>query len=151
MIHIAAGPELRGFRVAVGQQVALAQQTLELAGHGGAGVDKDDTGGQHLRQERLEEGIVGATKNDSVAAGAEQRFDVTLQHLAQGWAVQVTAFNQLDQARAGLGDDPNIRGEAVQQRSELGALQGAGGSEYADHAAAGGGGSICASIGLRKG
>lgn len=78
MTHIPAGPELRRRWICDGQQVALPQQTLELAGHGGAGVDESDAGGQHLRQERLEEGIVGATENDGVAAGAEQRVDVTL-------------------------------------------------------------------------
>ena len=45
MIHIAAGPELHRFWIAVGQQLALAQQTLELAGHGGTGVDENDAGG----------------------------------------------------------------------------------------------------------
>ena len=79
MIHIAAGPELGRIRLAGGQQITFAQQALELAGHGGAGVDQADAGGQHLRQERLEERVVGATEDNSVATGAEQRIDIALQ------------------------------------------------------------------------
>ena len=86
MTHIAAGPELGRAWSAGGQQIAFAEQALELAGHGSAGVDQADAGGQHLRQERLEEGVVGATEDDGVAAGAEQRFDIALQQLAQGRA-----------------------------------------------------------------
>ena len=39
MIDITTGPELRRFWVADGQQVALAQQTLELTRHVSAGVE----------------------------------------------------------------------------------------------------------------
>ena len=66
MTQIAAGPELCRFRFANGQQVALTQQALELARHGGAGINEDDAGGQHLRQEWLEEGIMSATQDLSL-------------------------------------------------------------------------------------
>ncbi len=56
MRHIAAGPELRWRGFAVGQQVALAEQALELAGHGGAGVDEDDAGGSICASSGLRKG-----------------------------------------------------------------------------------------------
>ena len=78
MIDVTARPEPGRLRVAACQQVTLAQQTLELACHGSAGIDQDDALGKHLRQKRLEEGIVGTAQDDGVATRAEQRFDVPL-------------------------------------------------------------------------
>ncbi|MNO83509.1 hypothetical protein D3C76_748230 [compost metagenome] len=54
--------------------------------------------------------------------------------------MQIALFDQIDQPGAGLGDHSNVGGESVEQRGELGALQGARGGQHADHAAAGRGG-----------
>jgi hypothetical protein len=48
MLRITAGPELRSPRIALGQQLALAQQTLQLTRHGRPGIDQDDRRRQHL-------------------------------------------------------------------------------------------------------
>lgn len=56
MTHIAAGPELGRARSAGGQQIAFAEQALELAGHGGAGVDQADAGGSICARSGLRKG-----------------------------------------------------------------------------------------------
>src|SRR5690606_1635739 len=77
-------------------------------------------------------------EDQRVAALGQQRLDPAAQQSAGARAVQLAGLDLFHQPRTGLGDHPHVAGEAVQQGGELGALQGAGGGQHADHAAAGG-------------
>ncbi|MOA01694.1 hypothetical protein D3C78_1211150 [compost metagenome] len=83
---------------------------------------------------------MGTAENQSVRAGGQQWPNIPGQQLAQLGAAQVAAFNQLHQPGTGLGDHFHVRGEAVEQCGELGALQGTGGGQHPYHARAGCGG-----------
>ncbi len=54
--------------------------------------------------------------------------------------MQVARLDHLHQAGTRLGDHPHIAGKTVEQGSELGALQRAGGSQHPDNSTASGGG-----------
>ncbi|MNB97699.1 hypothetical protein D3C75_449310 [compost metagenome] len=140
MKRIGAGPELCLTGRSLGEQLAFGQQTLKLSRDGGAGVDQADVLGDHLPQHRLEKGVMGAAENQSVRAGSQQWLDIPGQQLAQLGAAQVAVFNQLHKPWTGLGDHFHIRGEAVEQRGELGALQSACGGQHPHHAGTGCGG-----------
>ena len=70
MLRIGTRPELRSTCRPLSEQFTLGQQTLKLPRYSGAGVDQADVIRDHLLEQRLEEGIVRAAKNDRVAPGA---------------------------------------------------------------------------------
>jgi len=72
-LQAVAGRQARVITLATGRTLARTIVADWLTRHGSAGVEEDDAGWEHVRQKRLEEGIVGAAENDGVAAGAEQR------------------------------------------------------------------------------
>ncbi|MND99821.1 hypothetical protein D3C80_922130 [compost metagenome] len=140
MKRIGAGPELRFTGRPGGKQFAFGQKPLELPRDGGTGIDQADVRGDHLPEHRLEKGVMGTAENQGVRASRQQWLDITGQQLTQLGALQIAVFNQLHQPGTGLGDHFHVRGEAVEQRGELGALQGTGGGQHPDHAGAGCGG-----------
>ena len=80
MFRRGAGPELSFTGWAARQQLSFGQQPLKLARHGGTGIDQADRRREHLTQQRLEEGVMGAAQNNGVATRCQQR-PVSYTHL----------------------------------------------------------------------
>src|SRR5690606_15708048 len=112
-LRFTSAPEPRvGF--AARQLIARRQHRFELTRHCRASIYQSDGRGQHFSQQRLEERVMRAAKNQCIAALFEQRLDKSLKQRSGGRGVQLTRLDAFDQPGTRLGDNPDITCKTIQ-------------------------------------
>ena len=108
----------------------------ELAGGGWSGIDEAHSLSGDLLEDGQQEGIMRTAKHDGVGAGLEQRLQAGADNLLSARAFKLKALDELDEAATDALDDLDVAGVGIAGVEILRGLEGAGGGENADHAAA---------------
>ena len=112
------------------EQLPLFENAAQLQGDSGGRVNDGGRSTHNFLDERLNEGVMRTAKHESIGSFGQHRFQNVAKKGFQLKPIQLSGFNALHQAGAGIFQEFNIFGKAVHEAGVSLAFKSTGSSQY---------------------